>query len=63
MEISIPFRVEHKTVEPVPIPEIIDSLLSLELVLEEAGKNLENFFPGVTVQNVSVRFRKLLMAV
>lgn len=59
MEISIPFRVEYKTAEPVPIPEIIDSLLSLELVLEEAGKNLENFLPGVTVQNVSVRVQEI----
>ncbi|MBT1159174.1 hypothetical protein J1C56_26700 [Aminobacter anthyllidis] len=59
MEIQIPFRVEYKTAGAVPIPEIVGSLLALQRVLEEAGKNLENFIPGLTVEKVDVRVEEI----
>jgi len=59
MEIQIPFRVEYQTENPVPIPEIVDSLLALQLVLEEAGRNLELFVPGLTVEDVSIRVQEI----
>ncbi|TPI34096.1 hypothetical protein FJW08_05075 [Mesorhizobium sp. B3-2-1] len=59
MEIQIPFKVEYQTAANVPIQEIINSLLALQRVLEEAGKNLENFIPGLTVQKVDVRVQQI----
>ncbi|TPI15407.1 hypothetical protein FJW06_08375 [Mesorhizobium sp. B4-1-3] len=59
MEIQIPFKVEYQTAASVPIPEIINSLLALQRVLEEAGKNLENFVPGLTVLKVDVRVQQI----
>ncbi len=59
MEISIPFKVEYKTEQPVPIPEIVDSLLSIQQILEEAAANLETFVPGLKVENVVIRVQEI----
>lgn len=59
MHLSIPFKTEYKTEHPVPIPEIVDSLLSLQLLLEEAAQNLETFIPGLVVQRVDVRVQEI----
>ena len=59
MEIQVPFKVEYQTTEPVPIPDIINSLLALQRILEEAGKNLENFIPGLVVEKIDVRVQQI----
>lgn len=59
MEITVPFKIEYQTRGSVPIPEIVESLLSIQRVLEEAGKNLENFVPGLTVEKVTVRVQEI----
>ena len=59
MKIEIPFSIEYKTAQAVPIPEIIDSLRSLQIVLEDAGRNLENFVPGLTVQKLDIRVQEI----
>lgn len=59
MEISIPFKVEYKTENPVPIPEIVDSLLSIQQILEEAAANLETFVPGLKLENVVIRVQEI----
>lgn len=59
MQISIPFKIEYKTEHSVPIPEIVDSLLSLQLLLEEAAQNLETFIPGLSIQKVDVRVQEI----
>ncbi|MBW9058313.1 hypothetical protein [Agrobacterium pusense] len=59
MQISIPFKTEYRTEHPVPIPEIVDSLLSLQLLLEEAALNLGNLIPGLAIQKVDVRVQEI----
>lgn len=59
MFVSIPFRVEYRTAEAAPIPDIIASLQSLQSTLEEAGKNLENFVPGLTIEKVEVKVEEI----
>jgi hypothetical protein len=59
MELTIPFRVEYKTEDPVPIPEIVGSLLSLQMLLEEASNNLEIFVPGLTIEKVDIRVEEI----
>lgn len=59
MKIDIPFSVEYKTANAVPIPEIIDSLRCLEIILQDAGKNLENFIHGLEVQKLDIRVQEI----
>lgn len=59
MELVVPFRVEYHTEEPVSIPAIIDSLIALQRVLEEAGHNLEEFVHGLTIERVSIRVKEI----
>lgn len=59
MELTVPFRVEYKTESPVPIPEIVGSLLSLQMLLEEASSNLELFVPGLTVEKIDIRVEEI----
>lgn len=59
MELVLPFRVEYKTENPVPIPEIVGSLLSLQMLLEEAASNLETFVPGLTIEKIDIRVQEI----
>ncbi|SIR06535.1 hypothetical protein SAMN05880590_11189 [Rhizobium sp. RU35A] len=59
MELRLPFRVEYKTENPVPIPEIVGSLLSLQMLLEEAASNLETFVPGLTIEKIDIRVQEI----
>lgn len=59
MELTVPFRVEYKTENPVPIPEIVGSLLSLQMLLEEASSNLELFVPGLTIEKIDIRVEEI----
>lgn len=59
MELVLPFRVEYRTENPVPIPEIVGSLLSLQMLLEEASSNLETFVPGLTIEKIDIRVQEI----
>jgi hypothetical protein len=59
MQATLPFKVEYQTAQPVPIQEIVDSLLSLQTLLEEAGKSLEIVVPGLTVERVTIRVKEI----
>jgi hypothetical protein len=59
MEVTFPFRVEYKTENPVPIPEIVGSLLSLQILLEEAASNLETFALGLNIEKIDIRVEEI----
>jgi hypothetical protein len=54
MRVELPFSVEYGTPSAVPINEIIDSLISIQALIEESGGNLPHFVEGLSVEQVQV---------
>jgi hypothetical protein len=54
VRIEIPFEVKYLTDGPVPIGDIIDSLISAKILIEEGGYNLARIVPGLHVEQVQV---------
>jgi len=59
MQVDIPFSITYRTPNPVPIDEVIDSLLSAKTVVEEGGNNFSWFFEGLKVERVTVGVRSI----
>jgi hypothetical protein len=54
VRVEIPFEIKYLTDGPVPIGDIIDSLISAKLLIEEGGYNLARLVPGLQVEQVQV---------
>jgi hypothetical protein len=59
MQVDLPFVVEYETPNMVPIDEIIDSLISIKMLLEEGSGNLPHFVRGLSVDQVQVYMRTI----
>jgi hypothetical protein len=57
MEISIPHQVIFETEEPVPVSEIIASLLGAEQILRDVGPLFEEYYPGFKIDSLRVSVR------
>jgi hypothetical protein len=54
MRIEIPFEIRYETPNTVPIEDVIDGLISANLLIEEGGYNLAHFVPGLQIEQVQV---------
>lgn len=59
MEVVVPIRLNYLTGKPVPIPEIIASLQSMEVVLTEAAQNLPFAVQGLKIQKTEVGIQEI----
>jgi hypothetical protein len=57
MEISIPHQVIFETEEPVPVSEIIASLLGAEQILRDVGPLFEEYYLGFKIDSLRVSVR------
>jgi|TARA_R110002049_G_scaffold149648_3_gene312699 hypothetical protein len=59
MEHSSEFSVRYLTENPVPIREIIESLQSVETILNETARLLPNVIDGLQVERINIRVREV----
>jgi hypothetical protein len=54
MEIRVPHQIVYEVTEPVPVSDLVASLLATERLLQDTGPLLQEFFPGLGVQKIAV---------
>jgi hypothetical protein len=59
MEFEAPFSVRYVTQDAVPVRDIIDSLLAVEAVLNEAAAFLPRIIDGLEVEQIQIRVREI----
>ena len=59
MDIVTPHQIVFETEEPVPISEIVASLLGAEQLFRDVGPLLEASFPGLKVEKINVSVREI----
>lgn len=57
--IEIPYGIKYETPHPVPIPEIIESLQSLERLLKRTPAFIEKAYEGIKIVETHVRVSKV----
>lgn len=59
MQIEVPFRVDYEVKGVTPIEDVIESLISIKVLIEEGGYNLPHFVPGLMVEKVQVNVSQI----
>lgn len=60
MRFETDFKVSYEVEAPVPIQDIVASLQAVDTILHEAASLLPVLFPGLLVQNIEVRVRRVV---
>lgn len=59
MEVCVPIHIEYDTPATVPISDVIDSLVSIKMLIEEGGQNIGLIVPGLTVEKININVRSV----
>lgn len=62
MEYSVPHRVVYQTEDPIPVSEVVQSLIANERLLQELKPFLEACVPGLVIEVIRVTVRDISQA-
>ncbi|MGI8567647.1 MAG: hypothetical protein ACR2KT_00410 [Methylocella sp.] len=57
--INLPHQFVYETEDPVPVSDVVASLLAAEQLLRELALMLEGFIPGLSVEKIEVSVQEI----